>query len=63
MNKHFQWELNQNQIELNLFLEQSYQLSTDSDQTLMRLRVIREWLADLETRAEKLADRVRTKEH
>jgi hypothetical protein len=50
-------------IELNLFLEQCNQLATENYQVLMRLRVLQDWLADLETRAEKLAERVRNQTH
>ena len=63
MDEQFQREHDQNQIELKLFLEESYQLSDKNNQALVNLYLIQDWLADLETRAVKLADRFRTQTH
>jgi hypothetical protein len=63
MDEQFQREHDQNQIELKLFLEESYQLSDKNNQALIHLYLIQDWLADLETRAVKLADRFRTQRH
>jgi hypothetical protein len=63
MDEQFQREHDQNQIELKLFLEESYQLSDENNQALINLYLIQDWLADLETRAAKLADRFRTQTH
>jgi hypothetical protein len=63
MTEHFLDEHELNLIELNRFLEQCNQLTAENHQALMRLLVIQEWLADLATRAEKLAERVRTQTH
>lgn len=60
MDEQFQREHDQNQIELKLFLEESYRLSDERNQALITLCLFQDWLADLETRAEKLADRFRT---
>jgi hypothetical protein len=60
MTEHFLEEHELNQIELNLFLEQCNQLVDENYHSLIRLQVIQDWLADLETRAEKLPDRFRT---
>jgi hypothetical protein len=63
MTKHVLEEHELNLIELSLFLEQCNQLAAENDQVLMRLRVLQDWLADLERRAEKLSDRVRMQKH
>jgi hypothetical protein len=63
MTEHFQTEHELNLIEVKLFLEQCNEASAQSHQTLMRLHLIQEWLADLEKRAEKLSDRFRTESH
>jgi hypothetical protein len=63
MDEHFQREYEQNQIELKLFLEECNQLTAESYQALVNLYLIQDWLDDLETRAEKLADRSRTQTH
>jgi hypothetical protein len=63
MTEHFLGEHERNLLELNLFLEQSNQLTAENQQSLMRLLVIQDWLADLVTRAEKLAERVRVQTH
>jgi hypothetical protein len=63
MDEHIQREYEQNQIELKLFLEECNQLTAESHQALVNLYLIQDWLADLETRAEKLADRSRTLTH
>jgi hypothetical protein len=57
------WEHELDLIEIQLLFEQCNQLTAESYQTLVHLRLIQEWLADLETRAEKLAERVRSQTH
>jgi hypothetical protein len=63
MTEHFLDEHERNLIEKNLFLELRKQLTAENHQALMRLRVIQDWLADLERRAEKLAERVHAQAH
>jgi hypothetical protein len=63
MKESFLSECARNQINLSIFLEQSCLLSAESYQLLMRLLLTQEWLADLETRAVKLAETVRTQTH
>ena len=63
MNEPFLLEHDQNLIELKLFQEQSKQLTAESYQTLVHLQLIQDWLADLETRTQELADRVSPRTH
>jgi hypothetical protein len=63
MDEYFQWQHDQNRIELKLFLEECIQLTAESYQALVDLYLIQDWLDDLETRAEKLADRFRAQTH
>jgi hypothetical protein len=63
MDEHFQWQHDQHQIPLKLFLEECNQLSAENHQGSLNLYLIQDWLADVETRAERLADRFRTQTH
>ena len=63
MNEPFLLEHDQNLIELKLFQEQSKQLTAESYQTLVHLHLIQDWLAELETRTQELADRVSPRTH
>ncbi len=61
MTEFFAWEYEQQRVELKSLLEHCNHLSAENDRLRIHLNLIQDWLADLETRAEKLTNQFRNK--